>query len=94
MFNSIRENTLHIFGAVNFLAIPMVWAFYPETANRTLEEMDHLFMSKSPFVWDEEAYFRKWKEGTLEDREKTPPVSQQNIANDIKVDDSELKEKV
>ena len=59
MFNAIQENTLHIFGAVNFLAIPMVWAFYPETANRTLEEMDRLFMSKSPFVWDEEEYFQK-----------------------------------
>ncbi|KAG6883830.1 hypothetical protein C0995_011477 [Termitomyces sp. Mi166 len=24
------EITLHIFGAVNFLSIPMVWALYPE----------------------------------------------------------------
>ncbi|OBZ74782.1 Sugar transporter STL1 [Grifola frondosa] len=70
MFARIGENTLHIFGAINFLSIPMVWAFYPETANRTLEEMDHLFMSKSPFVWEEEAHFRKVKaeveKGTLE----------------------------
>ncbi|TFY61418.1 hypothetical protein EVJ58_g4528 [Rhodofomes roseus] len=86
MFNSIQENTLYIFGAVNFLAIPMVWAFYPETANRTLEEMDHLFMSKSPFVWDEEAHFKKWKDGELEDREKTPPVLQPDVA-DVKVDE-------
>lgn len=86
MFNAIQENTLHIFGAVNFLAIPMVWAFYPETANRTLEEMDRLFMSKSPFVWDEEEYFQKWKEGRLEDREKTPPVAQHDM-DDVKVDE-------
>ncbi len=61
MFSRIGENTLHIFGAINFLSIPMVWALYPETANRTLEEMDLLFASKSPWVWDEEAHFRKLK---------------------------------
>lgn len=38
-----------------------VWAFYPETANRTLEEIDMLFASKSPFVWDEERMFAKLK---------------------------------
>ena len=62
MFNRIGENTLHVFGVINFLSIPLVWAFYPETANRTLEEMDYLFMSKSPFVWDEEENFRRMKE--------------------------------
>ncbi|PFH50092.1 hypothetical protein AMATHDRAFT_145891 [Amanita thiersii Skay4041] len=61
MFHRIGENTLHVFGAINFLTIPIVWAFYPETANRTLEEMDLLFASKSPFVWDEEKHFRKLK---------------------------------
>ena len=62
MFSRIGENTLHVFGAVNFLSIPLVWALYPETANRTLEEMDFLFMSDSPFVWNEEANFRRMKE--------------------------------
>ena len=62
MFDRIGENTLHVFGAINFLSIPLVWAFYPDTANRTLEEMDYLFMSDSPFVWDEEASFRRMKE--------------------------------
>ncbi|KAJ3537362.1 hypothetical protein NM688_g6703 [Phlebia brevispora] len=61
MFSRIGENTLHIFGAINFLSIPMVWALYPETANRTLEEMNLLFASKSPWVWDEEAHFKKLK---------------------------------
>ncbi|EGN94805.1 hypothetical protein SERLA73DRAFT_77542 [Serpula lacrymans var. lacrymans S7.3] len=69
MFNSIHENTLHIFGAINFLSIPMVWAFYPETANRTLEEIDLLFASKSPFVWEEERHFRELKELGVDTRE-------------------------
>lgn len=54
-------STLHIFGAINFLSIPLVWALYPETANRTLEEMDLLFASNSPFVWNEEKHFKKLK---------------------------------
>ncbi|TFY63951.1 hypothetical protein EVJ58_g2943 [Rhodofomes roseus] len=66
MFDRIGENTLHVFGAVNFLTIPIVWAFYPETAGRTLEEMDRLFMSDRPFVWDEEAYFDRCKAMALD----------------------------
>ncbi|KAH7923026.1 general substrate transporter [Leucogyrophana mollusca] len=78
MFNAIHENTLHIFGIVNILSIPMVWAFYPETANRALEEIDLLFASKSPFVWNEERHFRELKVKTLKDAisgESTPEVA-------------------
>ncbi len=66
MFSRIGENTLHIFGAINFLAIPMIYALCPETSNRTLEEMDLLFDSKSPWVWDSEAHFQKLKAEKLE----------------------------
>jgi hypothetical protein len=54
MFNAIGENTLHIFGACNILAIPVVWALYPESNQRTLEEMDLLFAAPTPWVWDAE----------------------------------------
>jgi len=81
IFGAIGENTLHIFGAVNLLSIPIsriphhllaccdlreltniriiVWAFYPESSQRTLEEIDMLFTSKSPFVWEAESNFAK-----------------------------------
>ena len=72
MFSAIRENTLHIFAAVNFLSIPIVWAFYPETANRTLEEMDLLFASQSPFVWNQERTFRELKEKNLQNSPQHP----------------------
>lgn len=36
----------------------MVYCFLPETAGRTLEAIDFLFASKSPFTWDEEKEFR------------------------------------
>ncbi|CAE6478534.1 unnamed protein product [Rhizoctonia solani] len=54
MFNAINEKTLYVFGACNILAIPFVWAFYPETNQRTLEEMDLLFSADSIFAWEAE----------------------------------------
>ncbi|RYP42983.1 hypothetical protein DL770_011904 [Monosporascus sp. CRB-9-2] len=62
MFGAIGENTLHIFGACNVLAIPVVWALYPESNQRTLEEMDLLFAADSPWVWDAERTFARLKE--------------------------------
>ncbi|KAI9813003.1 MAG: hypothetical protein M1832_006440 [Thelocarpon impressellum] len=61
MFAAIGENTLYIFGACNALTIPMVWAFYPESNQRTLEEMNLLFASDSPFTWDAERNFARLK---------------------------------
>ncbi|KAJ5349146.1 uncharacterized protein N7506_002399 [Penicillium brevicompactum] len=57
IFDAIGEGTLYVFGAVNIISIPIVWAFYPESSQRTLEEIDLLFASKSPFVWDAESSF-------------------------------------
>lgn len=37
MFSAIGEKTLYIFGLCNVITIPMVWALYPETNQRTLE---------------------------------------------------------
>lgn len=62
MFSAIGENTLHIFGACNVLTIPMVWAFYPESNQRTLEEMNLLFAADSPWNWDAERTYRMLKE--------------------------------
>lgn len=86
MFSSIGENTLHIFGIVNFLSIPMVWALYPETANRTLEEIDLLFASKSPWVWDEEATFARLK------RERAELEHVGNMRQRIPHKDDEVRE--
>ncbi|KAK9466050.1 general substrate transporter [Lipomyces arxii] len=59
MFNRYRERTLYVFAVVNILTLPIVWALYPETNQRTLEEIDLLFASKSPFVWDAEREFAR-----------------------------------
>ncbi|KAL2015918.1 hypothetical protein VTK56DRAFT_4532 [Thermocarpiscus australiensis] len=62
MFNAIGEKTLYIFGACNIVAIPIVWALYPETNQRTLEEIDLLFSAPTPWTWDAEAAFARMKE--------------------------------
>ncbi|POS70984.1 hypothetical protein DHEL01_v210621 [Diaporthe helianthi] len=61
MFDAIGEKTLYIFGACNVVAIPIVWALYPESNQRTLEEMDLLFAAPTPWVWDAEKTFRRFK---------------------------------
>ncbi|OJD35906.1 mfs monosaccharide transporter [Diplodia corticola] len=61
MFDAIGEKTLYIFGACNFAAVPMVWALYPESNQRTLEEMDLLFAADTPWVWDAERRFAELK---------------------------------
>ena len=61
MFDSIGEKTLYIFAISNAITLPMVWALYPESNQRTLEEMDLLFAAKTPWVWDAEKNFARLK---------------------------------
>lgn len=61
MFGAIGEKTLYVFAASNVITIPMVWALYPESSQRTLEDMDLLFASPSPWAWDAEKTFARLK---------------------------------
>ena len=62
MFKNISEKTFYVFGACNAISIPIVWALYPESNQRTLEEMDLLFASDSWWNWDAESTFARLKE--------------------------------
>lgn len=61
MFGAIGEKTLYVFAASNVITIPMVWALYPESSQRTLEDMDLLFASPSPWAWEAEKTFARLK---------------------------------
>lgn len=61
IFDRLNEKTLYIFGAVNILCIVIVWALYPESNQRTLEEMDLVFACDSPWTWEAEKNFAKLK---------------------------------
>ncbi|KAI9263052.1 general substrate transporter [Sporodiniella umbellata] len=54
MLANIGWVTFLIFGAFNFLAIPFVYCLYPETSNKTLEELDVVFSTQSCLVWKAE----------------------------------------
>lgn len=62
MFQQLGEKTLYIFAASNAITIPMVWALYPETNQRTLEEIDLLFASDSIWNWEAERNFARLHE--------------------------------
>lgn len=62
MFNSLNEKALYVFGAVNAATIVIVWALYPETNQRTLEEMNLVFASDSIWNWEAEKNYRILKE--------------------------------
>lgn len=62
MFQRLNEKVFYIFGAVNVLTLPIVWAFYPESNQRTLEEMDLLFATNSWWNWEAEKTYAMLKE--------------------------------
>lgn len=61
MFAGINEKTYCVFGAALLVYIPIIYTFFPETAGRTLEEIDFLFASDTLFTWNEEKEFWKRK---------------------------------
>lgn len=61
MFGALGPNAFYIHAVFNLFALAIVFCFYPEVSCRTLEEIDFLFASKSPFVWETEKRFRELK---------------------------------
>lgn len=53
---------MYIFGGVNVLTILVVWALYPETNQRTLEEMNLIFACDSVWNWECEKHYAILKE--------------------------------
>lgn len=44
-FTNIKYNTYTIFAIINAIMVPSVYFFFPETAYRSLEEMDSIFQN-------------------------------------------------
>ena len=71
MFDAMEEKALYIFGVCNVLALPMVYCLYPETNQRTLEEINLVFASDSIWTWEAEKNFEMLKERNAESVEAT-----------------------
>lgn len=50
MLDRLGYKTYLFFGAVNIVAMPIIWVLYPETTGRPLEEISLLFTDDSPLV--------------------------------------------
>jgi hypothetical protein len=59
MFGSIRSRRYFLFAALNLLWIPVVYFFYLETKDRSLESIEALLSSKSPFYSAMEKGYRE-----------------------------------
>ena len=59
MFSALGSKTLYIFGICNIITLPMVYCLYPETNQRTLEEINLVFSSDSIWTWDAERNFKE-----------------------------------
>jgi hypothetical protein len=49
MFGQLENRTYFLFAGLNLLWIPAVYFFYPETAGRSLESIEAMFSTSSPF---------------------------------------------
>ncbi|CDK25041.1 unnamed protein product [Kuraishia capsulata CBS 1993] len=67
LIKAVHYWVFFIFGFLNLGMIVPVYLFYLETSRRTLEDLDILFMSSSPFVWRAERDYEKNKED-IQDR--------------------------
>lgn len=59
MFAVLGYKALMVFGAFNFVSLPLVYLFFPETKGRSLEEINLLFASASPLARDNEAEYTR-----------------------------------
>lgn len=87
MFASIEEKTLYIFAICNVITIPIVWALYPESNQRTLEDMDLLFAAPTPWNWDAERTFARLKAenpGYLDSSRKNSVMDEEKLGVEIK----------
>ena len=46
MIENIKGNSFYIFGVITFIALIFTWKMIPETKNKTLEEIEEMWLAK------------------------------------------------
>lgn len=59
MFNAIGGYGFFVYAGLNIVWFVLIYLFLPETSQRSLEAVERLFETKSPFVRDMEKHFRE-----------------------------------
>lgn len=61
LFASIENRAYFFFAGLNFIWIPIIYVFYPETKDRSLESIESMFTT-SPFFWQMEKAYERTQE--------------------------------
>ncbi|GAA6010712.1 hypothetical protein JCM10207_005808 [Rhodosporidiobolus poonsookiae] len=67
LFNALNENFFFLFGSLTLASVPILYAFLPQTAGRSLEDLTHL-LSGPALYWRAEKHYAKYlasKEGNI-----------------------------
>lgn len=92
-FNLLRSDINYIVFAILSLAMsPVVYLFYPETANRTLEDMDQIFINnKSVFVFANRAATQSQRPQLFIEAEKLRIAQSANASQEFAVPEGSEK---
>lgn len=69
LFSSLQNRAYFFFAGLNLLWIVIVFLLYPETKDRSLEAINVLFYSKSPFNWAAERSWREYNQTVIPDQD-------------------------
>ncbi|KAJ5090076.1 hypothetical protein N7532_008760 [Penicillium argentinense] len=58
LFGNLHSRAYFLLAGLNLIWIPIVFLFYPETRNRSLESIEALFSTSSPFHWQMERAYK------------------------------------
>jgi hypothetical protein len=65
IFANLQNRAYFLFAGLNLLWIGVVYLFYPETKDRSLESINLLFIPDSPFVWAAEKSWNEHNHGDI-----------------------------
>lgn len=92
MFNKLESRTYFLFAGLNLLWIPIVYFFYPETKDRSLESIDAMFSTSSPFYAKMEAAYRAAGNGDVLAAHNLPTSNPQTNGRGYSVVDKATKD--
>ena len=79
MFSKLGWKTLMVFACLNVMVLPLVYLFFPETANRSLEEINLLFSLGNPVVSANEKEYKRM----LDEAGSEPAVAERRLLDEV-----------
>jgi hypothetical protein len=66
--NASKSRAYFFFAALNAIWVPIIYVFYPETKDRSLESIESMFTT-SPFFWQMEKAYKRNQELVEDERD-------------------------